>query len=108
MTTPRVPQWRIHPEQVWLNCQDVRDLGRDGEFVVHFAANGEEYVSFVPKRFLNVADCLLQALIIADVDGGLLVDIPVETLTSGPRILVAEGEKDSVLTFSGWDSANGS
>ena len=102
MTTPRVPQWRIQPEQVWVRCLNIKDLGRDEEFVVQFAANGKEYVSFVPKRFVNEADRLLQALIIADVDGGLLVDIPVETLTSGPRILVAEGERDSVLTFSGW------
>ena len=108
MTTPRIPQWRIQPQQVWVNCRDVKDLGREEEFVVQFAANGEEYVSFVPKHFVNEASRLLQALIIADVDGGFLVDIPVETLTSGPRILVAEGEKDSVLTFSGWNSSNGS
>lgn len=108
MTTPKTPQWRIEPEQVWLKCQGIRDLGRKEEFVVQFAANGEEYISFVPKRFVREDGYLLQALVIADVDGGLLVDIPAETLTSGPRILVPDAEKESVLTFSNWESLNGS
>ena len=107
MTTPKIPQWRVKPQEVWVNCQDVKELNQEEEFIVHFEANGEEYVSFVPKRFVDLGERRLQALVIADVDGGLLVDIPVETLTSGPRILVREGEKDSVLTFSGWNVANG-
>ena len=108
MTTPRIPQWRLPPQQVWLKCQDVRAFGSGEELLVQFAANGEDHVSFVPKQFVNFSQFLLQALVIADVEGGLLVDIPVETLTSGPRILVTEAEKDSVLSFSGWDSVNGS
>ncbi|MCY4623395.1 MAG: hypothetical protein OXC99_00065 [Chloroflexi bacterium] len=107
MTTLKIPRWRTQPQQVWVNCQLIRDLGRDEEFVVHFIANGEHYISFVPKRFVNATARLLQGLIVADVEGGLLVDIPVETLTSGPRILVSEGERDSVLKFTGWDLTNG-
>ena len=107
MTTPRIPQWRNEPQEVWVNCSNVKPLGRDNEFVVHFAANGEEYVSFVPEQYVNEANCRLQAVIIAEVDGGLLVDIPAETLTSGPRILVNDVEKDTVLTFSAWDASHG-
>ena len=99
MSIPKVPQWRDEPEPVWINCGDVRSL-RDEEFLVSFNANGKDFISFVPSRFIDPDKRLLQAVIIADVDEGLLVDIPVETLTSGPRILVLDSEKDSVLTFS--------
>ena len=107
MTTPRIPQWRMDPQQVWLKCEDMTELN-EGEAVVHFMANEEQYVSFVPKRFLDRSGYRLQALVIADVEGGLLVDIPVETLTSGPRIFVPAQEKESVLDFAGWGARNGS
>ncbi len=107
MITPRIPQWRMDPEQVWLQCGDMTELN-EGEAVVHFMANKEQYVSFVPKRFLDMIHHRLQALVIADVEGGLLVDIPAETLTSGPRIFVPESEQDAVLVFSGWNTGNGS
>ena len=90
-----------------MKCEDVRELN-EGEAVVSFTANAEQYVSFVPKRFLDMTRRRLQALVIADVEGGLLVDIPVETLTSGPRLFVPESEQEAVLVFSGWDTKNGS
>ena len=104
---PRIPQWRIDPDRVWLKCEDMRDLNKD-EAMVQFVANGERYLSFVPQWFLDKPRLMLQALVIADVEGGLLVDIPVETLTSGPRIFVPTGEKEAVLDFAGWGSRNGS
>ena len=107
MITPRIPEWRIDPEQVWLRCKDMTDLN-EGEVVVHFMTNKEQYVSFVPKRFLDRSKLMLQALVIADVEGGLLVDIPTETLTSGPRIFVPKWEQEAVLVFSRWDTRNGS
>ena len=107
MITPRIPEWRIDPEQVWLKCKDVREFSGD-EVMVHFTANEEQYVSFVPKRFLDRSGYMLQALVIADVEGGLLVDIPVETLTSGPRIFVPAREKEAVLDFAEWGARNGS
>ena len=103
MATQKIPKWRAEPQEVWVNCERIKELDQGGESIVHFVVNGEKYVSFVPVEFVNLADFRLQALVIADVEGDLLVDIPVETLTSGPRILVKAGEKDSVLTFSEWD-----
>ena len=106
MATPAIPQWKVDPEQVWLKCEDVRELN-EGEALVSFTANAEQYVSFVPKRFLDMTRCRLQALVIADVEGGLLVDIPVETLTSGPRLFVPAWEQEAVLDFAGWGARNG-
>ena len=107
MPIPKTPQWRTEPEQVWINCQAIKEFGQHEEFIVQFETNGESYVSFVPKRFVDLSSSGMQAVIIADVDGGVLVDIPAETLTSGPRILVLDTEKDSVLRSAGWISHNG-
>ena len=47
---PRVPEWRDEPEQVWITCQEMRDLPQLDEFLVLFKVNGEQFTSFVPKR----------------------------------------------------------
>ena len=46
---PRVPEWRDEPEQVWITCQEMRDLPQLDEFLVLFKVNGEQFTSFVPK-----------------------------------------------------------
>ena len=102
MTTPQIPKWRAEPEQVWVNCENIKESDLPEELIVQFWSNGEHFTSFVPKRFVNYADRRVQAIIIADVEEGLLVDIPAETLTSGPRILVKDSEKEQVLTFEQW------
>ena len=38
---PRVPEWRDEPEQVWITCQEMRDLPQLDEFLVLFRVNGE-------------------------------------------------------------------
>ncbi len=107
MTTPEIPKWRAEPQQVWVNCEKIKESDLPEELIVQFRSNGEHFTSFVPKRFVNHADRRLQAIIVADVEEGLLVDIPAETLTSGPRILVTESEKEQVLTFEHWVYKNG-
>ena len=107
MTTPQIPKWRMEPQQVWVNCQNIKESDLPEELIVQFKSNGEHFTSFVPKRFVNSAERRLQAIIIADVEEGLLVDIPAETLTSGPRILVTDSEKEQVLTFQHWVHKNG-
>lgn len=91
----RVPDWRSEPKQVWISCQDMREVG--DELLVQFLANGETYTAFVHKRFVDRDNKWLQGYIIADWDEDLLVDLPSETLTSGSRILVRHTEQDSVL-----------
>ena len=93
----RVPDWRSKPEQVWISCQDVREIDPGDELLVQFLANGETYISFVHKRFVHRDKKWLQGYIVADWDDDLLVDLPAETLTSGCRILVRHAEQGVVL-----------
>jgi hypothetical protein len=101
---PQIPRWRLEPEPVWISCKSVKKLPQFKEVIVQFDANGEEFTSFVPEKFVNVEKKWLWGVIIAEFDGGILVDIPAETFTSGPRIAVMDSEKDSVLVSAKHDS----
>ena len=92
-----IPQWRDGQQPVWISCQNMRELPGLDEHVVEFRANGQTYVAFVPTRFINTSINGLAGQIIADVDEGLLIDIPTETLTSGARIIVTNDEMSQVL-----------
>ena len=92
-----VPVWRQEQEPVWIACQDIAESPETDELIVQFEANGENFVSFVPKRFVDLERKGLWGIIIADCPGGVLVEIPAETLTSGARILVQDSEKQSVF-----------
>lgn len=99
-------KWKEAPEQVWLKCYrvnaDIQMFRELNEIVVHFEIDGEKYTSFVPEEFVDVKRRLLSALIVADCGEGYkdyLVDIPVETLTSGVRFHVPEAEKEKLVTL---------
>lgn len=99
--------WRTEPEPVSLNCSEVREMpGRD-EFVVQFRTKNGNYTSFVPKQYVDAHNRRMYAYIVADVDNGVLVLIPAETLTSGPRLLVEESERNELLTAGNWVSSYG-
>ena len=98
-----MPTWRMVPEPVLINCLKVHELPNSKEYIVQFKSQRGNFTSFVPKQHVDPVRKGLHALIIADVrDKGYLVGLPVETLTSGPRLLVFESEKDDVLTFRDW------
>lgn len=99
--------WRTNPEPVSLNCSEVREMPSGDEFVVQFATKNGHYTSFVPKQHVDAINRRLHAYIVADVDDGVLVLIPAETLTSGPRLLVEESEKNKLLTAGNWVTTNG-
>ncbi len=92
-----VPVWRQEQEPVWIACQDITESPGTSELIVQFEANGENFVSFVPERFVDRESKGLWGVIIADCPGAVLVEIPAETLTSGARILVQESEMQSVF-----------
>ncbi len=96
---PQVPTWRSEPKQVWIKCQVVNSSGHPGELVIQFVANGEQFTSFVPEKFVDAANKRLMGFIVADFDDSWLVDIPAETLTSGPRIRIRDLEKNSVIVM---------
>ena len=92
--------WRADPEPVLLNCLEVREVPGRNEFVVQFQTKKGHYTSFVPKQYVDADNRQMQAYIVADVDEGVLVLIPAETLTSGPRLVVEKSERNELLTAS--------
>lgn len=92
-----VPQWRSEAEAVRIFCKTIKLVPQLDEYIVQFNANGVEYTSFVPERFMDLAKQGMGAWIIAAVDGGVLVDIPADTFTSGSRIKIRDSERDAVL-----------
>ena len=98
-------EWREVPTDVWLKCFKISGKEQQpfykalGELIVHFQANSKDYTSFVPERFVDLENRLLAAVIIADYGDDLIVDIPAETLTTGPRIRVTAREKDDILVY---------
>ncbi|MCY4415318.1 MAG: hypothetical protein OXE87_03280 [Chloroflexi bacterium] len=99
--------WRTNPEHVLLNCSEVREMPGGDEFVVQFTTKNGHYTSFVPKQHVDAINRRLHACIVADVDDGVLILIPAETLTSGPRLLVEESERKELLTVGDWVTSNG-
>lgn len=84
-----IPRWRAEQKPVWIPCKTVRQLDPN-EFIVQFDLDGKEYTSFVPARFVNEENSGLGACIVADVNEGVLVDIPAETFTCGRRLLIRD------------------
>ncbi len=94
-----VPRWLAEPKSVWIRCQHISAGQRPDEFIVQFKVNGDEFTAFVPKQFVDQSTKTLAGCIVADYEDSWLIDIPVETLTSGPRIFVPDAEKESVVVL---------
>ena len=92
-----VPQWRLQPEPVRIRCQLIVNGPQPNELIVQFKIDGDEFTAFVPAQFVDQVNKTLAGLIVADFGDSWLIDIPSETLTSGPRIRVPETEKQSVI-----------
>ncbi len=94
-------RWKDEPELVWVQCDkvkpDIQPFQALNEVVVSFKINGGKYTAFVPKEFVDLEKRRIAATIVADYGNDYLVDLPVETLTSGPRILVPESEKGNLV-----------
>ena len=102
-----IPSWRQTPEQVFLKCLAVAKAPNEREYVVQFETSLGKFTAFVPNQYVNVEGKYISAAIIADVEDGILVDIPVETLTSGPRFLIKDSEKEELLNFHAVGGGNG-
>ena len=98
-----MPAWREVPQPVLINCVQVKEMPDREEYIVQFECQRGNFTSFVRKGEVNPEAKQLHAFIIADVqDKGVLLALPQETLTSGPRLLVFEDEKDQLLEFKDW------
>jgi hypothetical protein len=94
---PQVPIWRGQSVPVWIQCQSVarHNFLLPYEVAAHFEVGGEQFTSFVNEKFVDEDNKRLSGAIIADFNDGWLVDIPAETLTSAPRLLVPKADQGS-------------
>ena len=93
----KFPMWKLDPEPVLILCQVIKEGSKREELIVQFKINGDVYTAFVPEQFVNREKSGLKAFIVADFGDSWLIDIPTETLTSGPRVRVPDDEKASVV-----------
>ena len=95
-------KWRDQPSQAWLRCNkistDIEQFAAFDELVVHLEIGGSKYIAFVPQEFVDLEKQLIDALIVADYGDDILVDIPVETMTSGPRFRIPHSEMSILVT----------
>lgn len=98
MAAPRIPDWKVPPEPVQIKCTVIRDSGHPGELIVQFESKREKYTAFVPDFVVDRERQTIYAYIVAEVDpDAWLVDLPAETLTTGPRIRVDKDEEGKLL-----------
>ena len=96
---PKPPVSKDEPEPVWIALQEIRKSDRPEEYLVQFKVHGEQFVSFVPRKYVNFEKKQMFGVVFAEYEGNLLVELPAETLTSGPRMRVPEDEIESLLTY---------
>ncbi len=96
---PKLPELKDEPESVWIALQEVAESDRPDEYLVQFKVHGEQFVSFVPRKYVNFEKKQMFGVVFAEYEGSLLVEIPAETLTSGPRMQVPPDEIESLLTY---------
>jgi hypothetical protein len=96
---PQVPIWRGQSVPVWIQCQSVarHKFLLPYEVAVHFEVDGKQFTSFVNEKFVDQDNKRLAGAIIGDFNDNWLVDIPAETLISGPRLLVPKVDQGSVV-----------
>ena len=84
-----IPEWLTPPRPGALKCTYVGDDESSIEFPVQFKVNGNIYTSFVPAEAVDFDKGQIFIRIIGSLnDGSYLIDLPSDTLTSGPRLKV--------------------
>ena len=93
--------WREEEDQqfVQIRCSDFKRLKGLDEYLVRFDINEEKHLVFVAAQFFDKDSKALQGCVIADCGDSLFVDLPVEPLTFGSRILVPRAEQESVFVY---------
>ena len=96
-----IPDYRSEPEPVWVRCAQIREpekLKPLKEVLVQLIIHGEKYVGFAPEWSINRNDNSIQGAIYADVNGGVLINVPTDTFTGGSRFFVRDSERESLLS----------
>lgn len=95
-----IPQFRDRPQPVWLLCEQISREKDHPEYVVRFCIGGELFLTFVPVALADSVDEAgkrLKAFIVADFDNDWVIDVPGETMPSGPRFRVPSTQQGLIL-----------
>lgn len=98
MPEVRQPHW-LDPREVHIRTVEIRVGPGPGEYTVKIRINGDELISFVPSGSVNEQQQILRAVRIGELESDWLIDLPAETLTSGPRIRVPKDQEETLFTF---------
>lgn len=100
MGNVKAPEWIAPPREIRIRCEKITKIGNSEELMIYIKINGEDFTAFIPPTMdfiINTVEKTIKAFLVAKFDEDLLVDLPVETLTSGPRIRIPKAHIDEVV-----------
>ncbi len=93
-----MPEWIWPPWPVSLKCSYVGRGDVEWQRAVQFEIDERKYTSLVPAEAVDEEHETMTVSIIGSLnDGTYLMDLPAETLTSGPRLRIRKD--DPILTY---------
>ena len=94
--------WNNKPEPIWISFEKVADEMQAfkilGETIIQLVIGNRRLTAFVPDRFLDRENNRLAAYTLASQGQNILIELPVETLDSGPRLLVPSSQMGDLVT----------
>mgnify|MGYP001091052303 CR=1 FL=1 len=97
MVSQKIPIWQLEPIPAKIQCTLVTKGLHKDEYSVQFIGDGESFTAFVPSAYVDVANKRIMVSVVAEFDDNYLIDLPVDTLTSGPRIRLPKTSKVLIL-----------
>ena len=86
-------EWISPPLQGSLKCYYVGRGDVEWQRAVQFEIDERKYLSLVPKEAVDEEQKTMMISIVGSLeDGAYLIDLPAETLTSGPRLRIRKDD----------------
>ncbi|MFH1141776.1 MAG: hypothetical protein V1724_08990 [Chloroflexota bacterium] len=86
-----IPEWLPEPKTVFLKC-DILPRHEEEEVTVILSVSGRRYAISMQENLVDRHSKCFEAMIIAKVDGGFIVDLPSQTLLQGSRLFIPTDE----------------
>ena len=92
----KIPEWREEPEPVIIRCHFM-PAEHEGKVIAIFSVKDRNYALSIEKRLADTNAKGFRAMIIADVEGAYLVDLPSQTMSQGSRMLISKQDMSKLL-----------
>lgn len=96
----QVPNWIESPKQISIRCEKITKIEGTQELLIHIKINGDDFTIFLPEEnspVIDISNQTIKANLVATFNEDYLVDLPVDTLTSGPRIRIPKAQIPEVV-----------